>query len=102
MSFPPAAPWHRLHRRNGTPFYPPACPLSPFFSLALLEVVTSQLLLAGILATNAPTNPVYMVTRQQPARRAKSRLDSGCQTKKRKVFFLTLLLWPEAMAAAAV
>uniref|UniRef100_A0A0E0HKT2 Uncharacterized protein n=1 Tax=Oryza nivara TaxID=4536 RepID=A0A0E0HKT2_ORYNI len=68
---------------------PPA--LSPFFSLALLEVVTSQLLLAGILATNAPTNPVYMATRQQPARRAKSRSDSGRQTKKIK-----------ATAAAAV
>ncbi|EAY92558.1 hypothetical protein OsI_14298 [Oryza sativa Indica Group] len=62
---------------------PPA--LSPFFPLALLEVVTSQLLLAGILATNAPTNPVYMATRQQPARRAKSRSDSGRQTKKIKI-----------------
>lgn len=87
MSFPPAALWHRLHRCNGTPFYPPTCPLY-HSSLAQLAVVTSQLLLAGILATNAPTNPVYMATRRQPARwTRKSRLDSGCRTKKHKVFF---------------
>lgn len=30
MSFPPAAPGHRLHNRcNGTPIYPPALSASP-------------------------------------------------------------------------
>jgi hypothetical protein len=83
MSFPPAAPWHRLQWYS---LLPARLPSPPFFSLALLEVVTSQLLLTGILATNAPTNPVYMATQKQPARRAKSRLDSGRKTKKREVF----------------
>ena len=93
MSFPPAAPWHRLHRRNGT----------PFFSLTLLEVVTSQLLLAGILATNAPTNPWRLGSNRRGG--PKADWTPGARPRNARFFSslsLTLLLWPEAMAAAAV
>ena len=80
MSFPPAAPWHTLAAmQQWYSLLPARLPSLPLFSLALLEVVTSQLLLAGILATNAPMNPVYMAILGKS-----ESADSGRQTKKRR------------------
>ena len=97
-------PWHRLHNHcNGTPIYPHALSAS-LLSKSLLEVVTSPLLLATS-TYECCIHEDSVATGEAGSQKQIGILWPDQETQEMQGFFSlphSLLLWPEAMATAAV